>query len=370
MRSIHTCLCCLALLAIVIAPVGSEAQMGAPSIGGYSEDPGMGVDRGDTWRELMEGAQNTPLDEDTFTTVSRSRTYRLSKLDNRLTGKAIAWEQVKGAIIDELIDNIAAEAKAARNVSKKVYGKSSGISYELLPDRDVMEVILPNLMAIETTDEKWRKGSLKLKAKTKVAMARIVPAMSAIRGNPEAYSEISNVRSMAADAMEDILQMQRAAAGKGKKLASDQTYLDVVHQLTTADQLERGRHFALKGETQPAIEAYDKAIEASPGLAIAYRNRGRIQLHLKAHGEAMADFLRAYACDAIDHTESREFGACIDDTDAAIKLFEEYGPAYYQRAVCHVGLGQQKSAKSDFIKAAQLGEKRAQSFLSSKGIAW
>ena len=92
--------------------------------------------------------------------------------------------------------------------------------------------------------------------------------------------------------------------------------------------------------------------------------------NLKDNAKAIADFLNAYTSDAIDHTESRDFQACIDVTEAALKLFEDYPAAYYQRAVCHVGLGQQMSAKNDFVKAAQLGEKRAQHTLTSKGIAW
>ena len=370
MKRLQAKIGCFALLAIIMTPISSDAQMGVPSVGSYSESPGMGIDKGDTWRELMEASENIPLDEDAYTTITRSRTYHLSSLDNRSTGKAIAWEQTKESIIDELIDNITKEARATISVSKKVYGKSSGISYELLPDHENIKMILPSIISFEQTMEDWGDGILKLKAKTRVALSRIVPAISAIRAKPAAYGEISGVRNMATEAMKKIIQMQNALAESSSKTTSNQPYIDAVNRLITADQLEKGRYLALKGETQQAIKAYTMAIETSPALAIAYRNRGGIHLHLKNHDKAMEDFLKAHASDAIDHTQARDFQACLADTEAALKLFEDYATAYYQRAVCNIGLGQQKTVKDDFIKAAQLGEKRAQDFLSSKGITW
>jgi tetratricopeptide (TPR) repeat protein len=366
----YICAYCFTIVAMVTAPVLATAQMGGNSTGAYSEDPGMGIDRGDTWRELMEGSHYVPLDEDTFTTIVRSRTYHLTKRDNRASGKAIAWEQIKESISDELIDNMTQEAKAAKNVSKKVYGKSAGISYELLPDRKDIKVILPSIIAFEETIEDWEEGTLRLGARTRVALARIVTTLSKIRANAQAYNEINSVRTMAREAMEEIRRIRSTMAGTGERGTSDQPYIEAVHRLIAADRLERGRYFALKGDTQQALGAYTQAIEAAPGLAIAYRNRGAIHAFLKQNRQAIVDFLRAYSNDAIEHMKSKEFDACISDTKAALSLHEEYGLAYYQRAVCHIGLGDQKMAKADFIKAAQLGERKAQDLLTSKDIAW
>lgn len=385
MKRLYTGICCLAFLAVIIAPASADAQapgqgnqssIGSPAPSsadgrGYSEDAYMGYFKGKTWQEVMEEAQNTLVMEAVLTTITRTGTYDLTTLDNELTGEAIALEQVKGSLLDEVIDRITAGAKAAaQNVSKKVYGKSAGISYELLPDREAISLILPSLILVEETSKDRRKGVLKLKAKTRIALSRIVPMISAINGEPSIRSEISDVRSMAADAMREIVQIQEATAESGKTSALNQRYTDAVNRLITADQLERGRYFALQGQTQEAIDAYTMALETSPGLAVAYRNRGGVHLYLKDHAKAMADFLNAYTSDAIDHTESKDFQACLADTEAALELFEDYGTAYFHRAVCRIGLRQQLSAKNDFIKAAQLGEKRAQNYLTSKGIAW
>lgn len=373
MKRLYTGIICLAFLVAGVAPA-VNAQMGSvPSRAGsrgYNENMGMGYFKGNTWQDIMREAENTPLFEDAFTTIMRSRTYRLTRLDSRLTSRAIVWEQVKGSIVDELIGEITAEGKAGKNVSKKVYGQSGGISYELLPARADIKLILASLILVEKTDEDLAKGVLKLKAKARVALRRIVPLIGAIYDSPPAREDIGGVRRMATDAMREIVEIQEETAGIGEGSAENQRYNDAVNRLIAADHLERGRYFVLHGEPEKAVEAYTKSIETLPGLATAYRNRGGIYLHLEKHAEAMADFLNAYTSDAIGHTESRDFQACIDASEAALKLFEDYGAAYYQKAVCQVGLGEQKQAKNDFIKAAQLGEKRAQGVLSATGIAW
>jgi len=379
MRKLLTTIGCIALLAIVIVPMDSMAQQrggGANlpgpgvSVGSYSEDPGMGLDKGKSWAEVMRELQYLPLEDDAFKTVSGSRAYRITKLDNKASSKAIAWEQVKQSIVNELVDLITAEAKASRNVSKKVYGKAAGLSYELLPPREAIRVILPGIISFEQTGEKRTKGSLRLKAKTRFALARIVPAAAYVYGEKAVYSKISSIRELATAAMDEIMQMQEEMAESGNKDALSHRYSDAVGQLVAADRLEGARYLASQDQTQEAIDACTVAIENSPGLAIAYRHRGALYASLKDNSRALADYLKAYSNDAIDHMESSEFGRCVEDTEAAMRLHPDYAVAYYQRAVCRVGLGQQKRARRDFVRAAQLGDERAQDLLTSKDIAW
>jgi len=329
----------------------------------------MGFNKGKTWREIMEEAQNVPMVEDAYTTVSRSVKYRLSDLDDAITSQAIAREQARASIVNEIIDRIDVETEAAKNVSKKVYGMSEGISYELLPSQDTIRTILPSIILVEEEEEELKGSVLALKAKAKTAFARIVPLITGISGSEGALSEIREVRSSAADALKEIMQIQESR-NASKDQALQQRYSDAVDRLMTADYLEEGRYYAVFGKTEAAIDAYTKALQVSPGLAMAYRNRGGVRWHLKDYEKAMGDFLSAFTSDAMSYTESRDFEACIERTEAALELHEEYGPAYYHRAVCRIGLKQQAVAIADLKKAAQLGESRAQQLLSTKNIAW
>ena len=377
-----TFICCLAFLIVIIAPAGSHAQAYPQSTEtdylrsrAYTEDAYMGWNTGKSWRDIMDEFQNQQLMESDYRTFKQERTYALTALDDQATGKAICWEQLKQVLVDDVADQISGRSGAAKNVSKKVYGKASGISYELLPDRDAVALILRSLILIQETSEGLQDRAMTLQATTRLAPSRIVRLIIAVGNQSSALQEMDEVRRIASDAMDEIMKMQAAGTGSGAGSDLKQRYTHAANRLTLADQLERGRYHALNGETQPAVDAYGKALEISPGLAIAYRNRGGIRLHLEQYAEAISDFLRAHTNDAIDHLESGDFKACIQDTEAALKLAEEYltkgyGPAYYQRGVCQVGMKQQDLAMADFKKAAQLGDKRAQKLLSDRGIAW
>jgi len=378
MKALHSTLCFLALAALVAIPSlhAEQTASGLEEIGNiphytdsrtYNENPDMGWNKGLTWAELMESYYYEPTVEDRFRAIAKVQKYRLTRLDGQLSSQAIAWERLKQSVAEEVLDLISAEANTAKNVSKKIYGKSAGISYELLPNRTDIRAILPSLISVEKTKENHRKGVLKLRGKARVVLAEIVPMIPVIQGEPFARMEVDDVRRMAAEAMDEITQLQKLAAGSTDTSVLEQRYSNAVNRLMAADRIERGRYFALWGKTQEALDAYTEAIQALPGLGIAYRSRGGIHLYLNKHAEAMADFLNAYTSDAIDNTEAKNFQACVDDTEAALRLFENYPTAYYHRAVCRLGLNQKSLAAADLRKAAQLGEKRAQEALNRLG---
>ena len=375
MREAFAGVFCLAFLVVVIAPANVGAQHSpAPHFTrsrSYTEDPYMGWNKGKTWGELMEEFYNAPVVESAFKTITRTHTYHLTALDSPRSSEAIALEQIKQSVVSELIEQMAAGAKAGRNVSKKVYGKSSGISYELLPGREAIGVILPSTILVEKMDEdRAEDGKLVLKAGTRVALSRIVPLISAISKRSSAREESRDVRRMATDAMREIQQMQEATIEPGERIAFDLRYSTAVDNLIAANRLEEARYFALHGQVQDAISAYTEALETVPGLAIAYRNRGGIRLYLGENAAARADFINAYISDAIDHAESGDYQACIGDTEAALTLAKDYPKAYFHRAVCRFGLDRQDLAMADLKRAAQLGEERARKLLRDRSIEW
>jgi len=374
----------LALLVSLLAHSSPYAQQSGPTQGyqnmgsnphytdsrEFTEDPYMGWNKGKTWREVMEEYQSAPMMEAVFETIVQTTTYEPSSLDTDATGRAIAMERVKVLIVEDLIDRIAAEGEGAKNISKKVYGRNAGISYELLPDRDALEAILPSLVLVEKTGEDRKNGVFTMRAEAKVAQAKIVPLIIAIMRNENARDEMIDIRRTASDAMGDIHRMQAKSSGSEKGESLRQAYEDAAQKLSVTDLLEKARYYSLNSELQPAVDAYTEALKTSPGLAFAYRNRGGIYLLMEKRGEAASDFVNAYTSDAISHAEARKFDECVAASAAAIDLYSRHAPAYFQRAVCSVGLGRQDNAMSDFKMAARLGEKRAQALLNSKNIEW
>lgn len=289
------CLFCLALFAMVTVPASTHAQV-PPS----NEDKLMwslanGILDRPKPANLVSAYEPAPAVE-----ITRSQTYRLTKLDNRLTGKAIAFELAKASILDELMVHIKARAN-----------RSGGFP-ELLPACEGLEVLLPSIISIKQTGEEWANGAIKLTAKTTYVLDRIVPAIAESCSNPDTLHEIRSEHSMGNDALNEIMQVQKEAIQSVEESILNQRYLDAVSQLVTANQLQRGRYLALRQDIQQAIDTYTLAIANSPRLSAAYRYRGALYIY-------------------------------IQNLPNALK---------------------------DIAMAAQLGDKRAQNYLSSKGIEW
>lgn len=301
-------ICWSVLLAILIAPVGSGAQETVD----YDAERARLI-------SMQQQPQNSMYDSETLklmnvqphyrspilfhfeswdhvsATIERSQVYQLTKLDSLQTGKAIAWHMVKRSVQNELSGQIDRRA-----------GNRS-----LAPCGDI-QAILPSAISIEQTGEEWGEGRLTLTARTTYMLSRIMPIIVGSCSNQDVIREISNERSMADVAMNELLRIQQEVAESDEKPTVSHRYLDAVNRLIAADKLERGRYHALRGQAELAINVYTQAIEKSPELTAAYRNRGAL----------------------------------------------------------YISVSDKRNALRDIGTAAQLGDERAQDYLSSKGIEW
>ncbi len=362
MKKIQLVALCLGVLSLLILPAHAQEPR-------HLDEP---VKNLQFKEKLTEDALFSEGDD--VTVIKRSHTYHLTRLDNRFTGAVIARERVKQSIIDELIDSMGKRRKEERERLTKSAVKASTAPHVPDANPDELRVLLPSIVPIEQTDADWGKDALVLKVKATVAPARIVSTVSMIQEKQRVFDEIGEMRSLAVAALAEIRQMQERDVGSGEPALPNQDYLDTVNRLAAADWYERARHYELVGRTGEAIGAYTQAVETMPGLAVAYRNRGRLYLsHMKDKVKAASDFnsaIQAYSSNAASHMKSGEYQKCIDAIEAALSLHAKFAKGYYQRAACRTGLGKRDGIREDFIRAAQLGDKSAQDLLSARGIAW
>ena len=107
---------------------------------------------------------------------------------------------------------------------------------------------------------------------------------------------------------------------------------------------EKGYYYAMNKEDDKAVDAYTKAIDLTPALAVAYGNRSFAYSTLGDYQKALADANKAI------------------EIDPRLKL------AYYSRGVANHHLGNRQQAIDDCNTAAKLGYETAQDFLRSQGI--
>jgi len=280
-KKLLTYICCFALFLVVAGQVSSDSRkqdLRSTEYGPSAEDLQM-------WRvatgilDESRYDRSKPIHIPAFAAseITRSKTYRLHKLDDRLSGKAIALELVKASILDELMDHV--EAKADRP-----WGY-----YRLLPECGNVAVLLPSIISIEQTEEEWTNGAIELTARATYVLNRIVPAIVETCSNPDILRETKNEHSMGTDALNEIIQIQREVAEPVEGSILNKRYLEAVRQLMTVNLLQRARYFALWQDIQQAIDAYTQAIENSPSLSAAYRNRGALYIYIDNLPSALQD---------------------------------------------------------------------------------
>ena len=121
-------------------------------------------------------------------------------------------------------------------------------------------------------------------------------------------------------------------------LAKPAMRYDIVHYI-------RGVAYFNQGDIFKAFQDLDKAIELNPKFFEAYTARG------------------------VTFVELGKLENAIEDFNKAISLNPQYPDAYYNRGSIYFKKGKQQEAINDFQRAARLGDKKAQEFLKSRGIA-
>ncbi len=353
MKSMVIGLICMGMFILSITPPTIEAQPG-PGSGSVLDEP-VDPEKMAIVDEMLRRKNENRVPSEA---ISHKLTYRLTDLDTRITAHAIAREQIKALFLDEWTGRVRDQLDDRQPP----------------PGSDRIRALLSCIMRVDIAKEKWKGRTLLLEAKVNATPPILAEAVSLVLERQSLVREIVTVRELAVQAAKEIKLMQEEADRSGDRTSITERYSTAAHQLFAADAFEKACYLGLNGQPQKAIDAYTEAIEALPGMAVAYRNRGRLYLsYLKDRDRAIADFniaLRAYGDDAQAHMKSKEYEKCMEDINTALKLNAAYANGYYQRAACSIGLGKQDDARKDFIKAAQLGEERSRKILTARGIVW
>jgi len=291
------------------------------------------------------------------TAYTKKVTYETCELDNGFTSQVIAREMAKEMILNRLADR----SESMAELYKFPFSRDFGIP---------MFACLTDIKAVK---EKPVKGGYYYKARTSTDLGALLQRIGEFWEKTYPTPDIVANRESAVQALGEIEQI-KAEVSSGDKAGKKAAYLAAVNRLHAADWYEKASFAQFEAEFDQAIDAYTKALEHNPELAGAYQSRGRLYMsHLGDNEKAVADLdraIRLYYRDAIDRKEAASYQECVTGLDIVLGINKNSPDAYYHRGVCHVGVGKQTKAKDDFVEAAKLGHKDAQTLLTSKGIEW
>lgn len=289
-------------------------------------------------------------------TYTKDITYQACELDNAFSSRVIAKEKVKQRIFDELADT----AEDWSKEYKFEFSRESGIP------------MFSCLIKIETVKEEWNDPALHYEAETKSDLGAVLQSIGTIRDEKFPTTDIAANRTAANHALKEIEQIKAEVASSGNKDGKQAAYDKAVSRLHAADWYEKASFSLFGKEFDQAIEGYTKAIEYDPLLVTAYQKRASLyHTHLKDTEKVILDAMRIsriYFNRGIDDYQSKKFRECISNLDNSIKWNIRDAEAYYQRAACKIGSGDQGGVQEDFVEAAKLGHEQSKKLLTARGI--
>lgn len=149
--------------------------------------------------------------------------------------------------------------------------------------------------------------------------------------------------------------------------------LSVLGQ-TAPEYFQKGIEKHKEQDYKGAIKEYDKAIKTDKDYVDAYFNRGSCELALKDFKSALNDFnktteldskyVKAYYSKASVYVSQEKYAEALPALDKTIELDQTIPNALTLRGQIRAQTGNKKGACEDFNKAKEIGDKKAEKYIS------
>lgn len=176
---------------------------------------------------------------------------------------------------------------------------------------------------------------------------------------------------------------------RGESNMKNRNFRQAIGEFSRAIEIEpnnsaaytgRGVSYEMIGDYRQAIDDFTDAIKLKPDSGVAYNGRGYSYLRTGNYLQAIGDYNRAielkpdssisYAGRGMSYQSIGNHRQAIGDFTRAIEIDPFNGDTFASRALSFLNTGNYQLAVNDYRVAARLGNKAAQSRLSSQGIGW
>ena len=317
-------------------------------------------------------------------TFVREYTYQASDYDSKVTSRAIALEQVKRLLLEEVSMFIKSE------INMSTTEVSIGGESEL---KDFYENKITSITAgiteTKILEEKWTGVEYWMKAEITIDPDDLDRKVSDIVNSREKLKELEDVKKKADDALAEIERLKKELvrsksdaekadaakadaekelaekAGAAEKATIDQIILTKAYNketdaLSATDWFQKGYKAQIDKEYDKAISFYLRYIELDPDYAIAYYNLGNAYYDQGNHTKAIESYKKAIELNPDDaqayynlgyaYREQGNNAKAIESYKKAIELDPDYAKPYYN-------LGNAYYNQGNLTKAIELWEK-------------
>jgi tetratricopeptide (TPR) repeat protein len=298
-------------------------------------------------------------------TFQREYVYQASEIDSKISCRAIALEQVKRLLLEELGTFLESNTEV-RN-------------FQLTKDQ--VTTLSAGVVKTEIVEEKWDGQKYYLKARIIADPDEVAKVIDILRKDSQKTKEMELIREKAGELLREVerLRTQLSLAKKVPRTVEDilgprpqdakgrqEQYSKAINELSAVDWFEKGIALGNARNISEAIESFNRAITLNPKFAEAYLMRGMCYKERDYHAsQERRDYLNQAISDftkAMDINPTGPFGGIPKE-----QVFYRRGEIYRELARDrHRGEKPDPLAEMDYQKAI----KDFSEVIKSSDLAW
>jgi tetratricopeptide (TPR) repeat protein len=204
-------------------------------------------------------------------------TYQASELDSKTSCRAIALEQVKRELLEEL----------------GTYVESTTVVQDAQIEKDEIKTLSAGVVQTKILDEKWDGKSFWLKAEVSADPDEVAASIEKLKNDQKLAEELAESQAEKEDALKEVDRLKAELAQSNADKEKLAQYNQAVNQLQASDSFQQGTAMTVAGDYEGATKAYDRVIYLRPEDPKAYFGRSIVYIYLGNYQRATQDLNRA-----------------------------------------------------------------------------
>jgi tetratricopeptide (TPR) repeat protein len=261
-------------------------------------------------------------------TFEKEYTYRASDADSKITCRAIALDQVKKLLLQE----IGVYVQSTFTDKSGSGGKSND------EVREEIITLTAGVVTATVVDEKWDGKSYWLKAEIKADPTDVANSVERLRGDHQKSRELSELKARLEESNRKVTKLREELSSGKATDKKQEEYNKAVSELTSSDWVHKGYIALDLHNTTDAIFAADKDVELDAKNPKAYILAGKIYFDIGEYQKAK------------------------ENSEKAIELEPNNAALYANRGLAYFKLGDNQKAKVDLEKAVAMDPTHANNY--------
>ncbi len=297
--------------------------------------------------------------------VVKDYMYKASDIDSKTSSRAIALEQVKRSILEE--------------VGTLVYVKTEVFNYQL--ESDQIKSLTAGIVGIKVLDEKWDGASYYIKAQATVDDDNIADNINTLLQNQNQVAEIDSINKKVDELLGEIEKLKADIQSMPDQSNQKQEYLarydDSIKQLRSMELVQDSYVDINSGNYEAAKSTLNSAYVLSPVVVgpTVYIARSIVYTRQNQYQQAFNNLDRSQRLDpniahrvalnrAFVYERSGNKDKALEEINKSILLNPRFAPAYQQRAYTYKQQGYLDKARENRVLAEKIQKQERQQIVN------